>query len=59
MLRAYWLAAALNVATSSAGTRPRSFTSMPWPVARLWTSVVFSPLADPRVPRAARPAELP
>jgi len=43
----YWLVAALNFTTSSAGTRPRSFTSMPWALAHSRTSVVFSPLAGP------------
>ena len=51
----YWLVAALNLTTSSAGTRPRSFTSMPCALAHSRTSVVFSPLAAPRrPPRAAR-----
>jgi 5-methyltetrahydropteroyltriglutamate--homocysteine methyltransferase len=39
---------ALNFTSSSAGTRPRSFTSMPWALAHSRTSVVFSPLAAPR-----------
>ena len=41
MLRAYRVAAALNFTTSSAGTRPRSFTSMPCALAHSRTSVVF------------------
>jgi hypothetical protein len=48
----YWLVAALNLATSSAGTRPRSVTSMPCALAHSRTSVVFSPLAAP--PRPGR-----
>jgi hypothetical protein len=44
----YWPVAALNLTTSSAGTRPRSFTSMPCALAHSRTSVVSSPLADPR-----------
>jgi hypothetical protein len=37
---AYWPAAALTRAISSAGTRPRSFTSMPCALAHCWTSVL-------------------
>jgi hypothetical protein len=56
MPRTYWLVAALNLRTSSAGTRPRSFTSMPCALAHSRTSVVFNPLAGPlRSPRAGRP----
>jgi hypothetical protein len=52
---AYCPVAALNFTTSSAGTRQRSFTSMPCALAHSRTSVVFSPLADPRrPPRAGR-----
>ena len=51
----YWPVAALNLTTSSAGTRPRSFTSMPCALAHSRTSVVFKPFADPlRPPRAGR-----
>ena len=46
----YCPVAALNLATSSAGTRPRSFTSMPCAFAHSRTSVVFSPLSGPRRP---------
>jgi hypothetical protein len=41
----YRPAAALNLTTSSAGTRPRSLTSMPCVLAHSRTSVVFSPFA--------------
>src|ERR1700751_5389385 len=55
MLRAYRVAAALNLTISSAGTRPRSFTSMPCALAHSRTSVVFRPSADAlRPPRAGR-----
>jgi hypothetical protein len=55
MGRSYWLVAALNLTTSSAGTRPRSFTSMPWTLAHSRTSVEFRPLAEARRPlRAGR-----
>src|SRR5207247_9924084 len=37
----YCPVAALNLTTSSAGTRPRSLTSMPWALAHSRTSVVF------------------
>ena len=51
----YFSVAALNLMTSSAGTRPRSFTSMPCALAHSRTSVVYSPLARaPRLPRAGR-----
>ena len=50
MLRAYRVAAALNLTTSSAGTRPRSFTSMPCALAHSRTSVLSTPSA-----RALRP----
>lgn len=47
--------AALNLTTNSAGTRPRSFTSMPCALAHSRTSVVFSVLTDPvRPARAGR-----
>src|SRR5579871_3366402 len=46
----YCAVAALNLTTSSAGTRPRSFTSMPWALAHSRTSVVFSPLTGARRP---------
>jgi hypothetical protein len=53
----YCPVAALNLTTSSAGTRPRSFTSMPWALAHSRTSVVFSPLGAGRRPvRAGRRA---
>jgi hypothetical protein len=53
----YCAVAALNLTTSSAGTRPRSLTSMPWALAHSRTSVVFSPLAGARRPvRAGRRA---
>jgi hypothetical protein len=55
----YWPVAALNLTTRSAGTRPRSFTSMPCSLAHSRTSVVLRPLADPRrPPRAGRLAVL-
>lgn len=38
----YWPVAALNLTISSAGTRPRSLTSMPWALAQSRTSVAFS-----------------
>jgi hypothetical protein len=41
-----WSVAALNLTTSSAGTRPRSFTSMPCALAHSRTSVEFRPLAE-------------
>ena len=41
---AYFPVAALNLTASSAGTRPRSLTSMPWALAYSRTSVVFGPL---------------
>ena len=44
----YCPVAALNLTTSSAGTRPRSFTSMPWTLAHSRTSVAFSPFAGAR-----------
>jgi hypothetical protein len=47
----YFAVAALNLATSSVGTRPRSFTSMPWALAYSRTSVVFAVLAGPLRPR--------
>ena len=37
----YGAIAALNLATSSAGIRPRSLTSIPWALAHSRTSVVF------------------
>ena len=47
--------AALNLTTSSAGTRPRSFTSRPWALAHSRTSVVSTfPFADARAPAARR-----
>jgi hypothetical protein len=49
-IRSYCPVAALNFTTRSAGTRPRSFTSMPWALAHSRTSVVFSPLAGARRP---------
>lgn len=45
--------AALNLATSSAGTRPRSFTSVPCALARSLTSAGFSPLTDTVRPAGA------
>ncbi len=55
--RAYFPVAALNLTTSSAGTRLRSFTSMPRALAHSRTSVVSGPLAGPLRPlRAARRA---
>ncbi len=48
---ACWAVAALNLATSSADTRPRSFTLMPCALAHSGTSLGFSPLTD-----ALRPA---
>ena len=58
--RLYFPVASLNLATSSAGTRPRSFTSMPWALAHSRTSVVFgSPAAGLRAPRAGRRAAPP
>src|SRR2546429_7750821 len=48
-----WPVAALNLATRSAGPRPRSFTLMPCARARARISVVFRPPAGPRrLPRA-------
>jgi hypothetical protein len=41
----YFSVAALNLIMSSAGTRPRSLTSMPCALAHSRTSVVFSPFA--------------
>ena len=53
----YYAVAALNLTTSSAGTRPRSFTSMPWALAHSRTSVAFSPVAEVLRPlRAGRRA---
>ena len=43
--RPYFPVAALNLTTSSAGTRPRSLTSMPCVLAHSRTSVVFRPFA--------------
>lgn len=40
----YFAEAALNLATSSAGIRPRSLTSIPCALAHSRTSVVFGPL---------------
>jgi hypothetical protein len=51
----YWLVAALNLTTSAAGTRPRSFTSMPYALAHSRTSVLFSPLAAPPAPASGGP----
>jgi hypothetical protein len=51
-----WPVAALNLTTTSAGTRPRSFTSMPCALAHSRTSAVFSPLADPLPAAASGPA---
>ena len=45
MLRTYRVIAALNLTTSSAGTRPRSFTSMPCALAHSRTSVLSTPSA--------------
>ena len=50
MLRAYCVVAALNLITSSAGTRPRSFTSMPCALAHSRTSVLSTPSARARRP---------
>ena len=49
--------AALNLGASSAGTRPRSFTSMPCALAHCRISVGFSPLTDAL--RPARAGRLP
>ena len=57
LLRIYWLVAALNLATSSAGTRPRSFTSTRWALAHSRTCVVFSSLAGPRRPPRVDPIQ--
>ena len=57
MLRTYGVVAALNLTTSSAGTRPRSFTSMPCALAHSRTSVLSTPSARARRPlRAGRRA---
>jgi hypothetical protein len=64
MLRPYRVVAALNLTTSSAGTRPRSFTSMPCALAHSRTSVLSIPSArarrllraDRRAPSPARRA---
>ena len=53
----YCLVAALNRATSSAGTRPRSFTSMPCALAHSRTSVLSTPSA--RALRPLRPGRRP
>ena len=45
--------AALNLATSSARARPRSFTSMPCALAHSGTAVGFSPLTDALRPSRA------
>jgi hypothetical protein len=59
-LRPYFPVAALNLTTSSAGTRPRSLTSMPWVLAHSRTSVVFSPFVGALRPlRAGRRVALP
>src|SRR5579863_9990787 len=54
----YWAFAALNLTTSSAGTRPRSLTSMPWDLAHSRTSEGFGPLLGllRALPRPARRA---
>ena len=54
---AYPAVAALNLGASSAGSRPRSFTSVPCALARSRTSVGFSPLTDAL--RPARAGRLP
>src|ERR1700753_1504017 len=59
----YASAAALNFTTNSAGTRPRSLTSMPWLLAHSRTSEGFGPLlgalrALPRPPPRAPPLTL-
>ena len=48
-----------GVTTRSAGTRPRSFTSMPCALAHSRTSVVFRPFADLRLPPRAGLRALP
>jgi hypothetical protein len=50
----YCAVAALNLATSSAGTRPRSFTSMPCALAHSRTLVLSTPSAALRPPWAGR-----
>ena len=56
----YFRVAALNLATRSAGTRPRSFTSMPCALAHSRTSVLSAPPAGAlRPPRAGRHAPPP
>jgi hypothetical protein len=53
--RPYCPVAALNLAASSAGIRPRSFTSMPCALAHSRTSVLSTPLAGVlRLPRDGR-----
>ena len=55
MLRTYRVVAALNLTTSSAGTRPRSFTAIPCALAHSQTSVLSTPSARPlRLPAAGR-----
>jgi hypothetical protein len=54
---AYPVVAALNLGVSSAGSRPRSFTSVPCVLAHCRTSVGFSPLTDAL--RPARAGRLP
>src|SRR5580704_6257125 len=64
----YASAAALNFTTNSAGTRPRSLTSMPWLLAHSRTSEGFGPLfgllrellrpARRTVPLSLRPAPM-
>jgi hypothetical protein len=46
--RSHCAFAALNLTISSAGTRPRSFTSMPWALAHSRSSVVLGALAGAR-----------
>jgi hypothetical protein len=55
----YLVVAALNLTTSSAGTLPRSFTSMPCALAHSRTSVGLSPFAAPRRPARTGRRELP
>jgi hypothetical protein len=56
----YFRVAALNLATRSAGTRPRSFTSMPCALVHSRTSVLSAPAAGAlRPPRAGRHAPPP
>jgi hypothetical protein len=53
VLSAYVAMAAFNLATNSARTRPRSFTSMPRALAHSRTAVGFSRLTDALLPSRA------